>query len=249
MKQSESIAKLAAALVLAQGDLRPITKDAKNPHFGSRFASLDGIIEQVRPVLASHGLAIVQGTTTPESDANAKATAFTVETTILHESGEWVRTAVMIPLQKADPQGAGSALTYGRRYGLSAALSLATDEDDDGNNGSKPAKAQRSTKVSAPSMLVGKHKGEAISAQSVETLRGALAWCKADPKREKDFAAFVVQLETALEDKSEGGVTGPAGTSGEKTATKGTAGTSVSAAATAHPSSPSLPTTERRTNV
>lgn len=248
MKQSESIAKLAVALVAAQGELRPITKDAKNPHFNSKFASLDGIIEQVRPILASHGLAVVQGTTTPESDANAKATAFTVETTILHESGEWVRTAVMIPLQKADPQGAGSALTYGRRYGLSAALSLATDEDDDGNNGSKPAKAQRSTKASAPSMLVGKHKGEAISAQSVETLRGALTWCKADPKREKDFAAFIVQLETALEDKSEGGVTGPAGTTGVKTATNGTASTSAREAATSHPS-PSLPTTERRTNV
>ncbi len=140
MRQTTQINELAAALVKAQDELRAIAKDSTNPHFKNRYTSLDAIVESVRPVLARHGLAVVQGTTTPESDAASKVTAFTVETTILHTSGQWLSSAVIIPLAKADPQGAGGALTYGRRYGLSAALCLSTEEDDDGNQASKPAK-------------------------------------------------------------------------------------------------------------
>ena len=146
MKQSDSIAKLAAALVAAQAELRAVGMDAVNPHFKSKYASLDNIIETIRPTLAKHGLAVVQGTTTPESDASNTVRGFTVETMLVHASGEWLTSAIVMPLGKADPQGAGAALTYGRRYGLSALLSLATDEDDDGNAASKQrTTASRST--------------------------------------------------------------------------------------------------------
>lgn len=137
MKHSESIAKLAAALVAAQAELRAVGMDAVNPHFKAKYASLDNIIETIRPTLARHKLAVVQGATLPESNSEGKVTGFTVETMLVHESGEWLTSGVVMPIAKADPQGAGAAITYGRRYGLSAILSLATDEDDDGNAASK----------------------------------------------------------------------------------------------------------------
>lgn len=137
MKHSESIAKLAAALVAAQAELRAVGMDAVNPHFKARYASLDNIIETIRPTLARHSLAVVQGATLPESNAEGKVTGFTVETMLIHQSGEWLLSGVVMPLGKSDPQGAGAAITYGRRYGISALLSLATDEDDDGNRASQ----------------------------------------------------------------------------------------------------------------
>jgi hypothetical protein len=135
IRHSESIATLAAALVKAQAELPAVTKDATNPHFRNKYASLDAIVAAVQPVLAKHDLAVVQSATTP-SDGGA---ALTVETLLLHKSGEWMANSVVVPMVKIDPQGAGGALTYGRRYGLSALLSLATEEDDDGNVASRPA--------------------------------------------------------------------------------------------------------------
>src|SRR5690349_764105 len=98
MKQSPSIAQLAPALVAAQAELKAIAKDAKNPHFGSKFASLDAIIEVVRPALANHGLAVVQG------GLDSAPGFMTVETMLVHVSGEWLSGGISLPLGKADPQ-------------------------------------------------------------------------------------------------------------------------------------------------
>lgn len=126
-------AKIAAAFVAAQAELRAITKDSTNPHFKSKFASLDTIIETVRPVLAKHELALSQSCHSLENNT------LTVATWLVHSSGEHISGHTFVPLAKADPQGAGAALTYGRRFGISALLCLATDDDDDGNNASRPA--------------------------------------------------------------------------------------------------------------
>ena len=136
MRHSEGIAQLAAALASAQSELRSIAKDRTNPHFRNRYATLDAIMDTVRPVLAAHGLSVVQGVEESAGDVRG----VTVETMLLHKSGEWVASSVFMPLAKADPQGVGSAMTYGRRYGVSAMLALATDEDDDGNAGSQGGK-------------------------------------------------------------------------------------------------------------
>lgn len=153
MKHSESLAAIGAALAAAQAEMQSVAKDSTNPHFKSKFASLDTIIESMRPVLALHGLCISQSA--EPRDGNA----IVVETMVLHKSGEWLSNSVLVPLAKVDPQGAGAALTYGRRFGLSAVLCVATDEDDDGNTASRPAarRAERppvrptaSTEASAP---------------------------------------------------------------------------------------------------
>lgn len=138
MKHSESMAKLAPALVAVQADLKSITKDKVNPQFHSKYVTLDAIIENVRPILAAHGLSVLQGGF-PDMDVNASI--FGVETILLHDSGEWLSTTVEVPLAKKDSQGAGAAITYGRRYGISSLLLLATDEDDDGNTASRAPKA------------------------------------------------------------------------------------------------------------
>lgn len=146
MKQSESIAKLAAALVAVQSELRGVAKDSTNPDFRSSYTSLDAIIEKSRPVLAKNGLAIVQGATTPHTDEKSRIAAIAVETMLVHESGEWLTNTAIMPVvgrmlkgggrADVDPQAGGSALSYGRRYGIAALLCLAT-EDDDGNAASQ----------------------------------------------------------------------------------------------------------------
>lgn len=131
MRSSDSIAAIAPALVAAVGELGPVAKDATNPAFRNKYASLDSIMEQVRPVLARHGLAVVQSMTAPDT-VDGRVVGLAVETRLIHRSGEWLAGSVTLPVEKATAQGTGSALSYGRRYGLSALLGL-TAEDDDGN--------------------------------------------------------------------------------------------------------------------
>lgn len=149
MRQSETITAIAPALVKAAAELGPIAKDATNPAFRNKYATLDAIMEQVRPVLARHGLAVMQGVTHPET-VDGKVVGLAVETRLLHQSGEWLATVVTLPVEKSTAQGAGSAISYGRRYGLSAMLGL-TAEDDDGNAASTLARpAARSAPRSTP---------------------------------------------------------------------------------------------------
>jgi hypothetical protein len=132
MTHSESIAKIASAIVKAQGELNTVAKDATNPHYRSRYATLHGIVESTRDTLRKHGLAVVQ--TFGQTDG----TYIDLTTTLLHESGEWMSGILTVRPAKPDPQGIGSAATYARRYALSAILGIVTDYDDDGNIASAP---------------------------------------------------------------------------------------------------------------
>lgn len=129
-KRSETITKLAAALVKFHSEVSRIEKDSTNPHYRNKYASLDGIIDEIRPILTKNGLAVIQ---MPGGDGEK----FTMTTMLIHESGEWIESdpIVMHPV-KNDPQGIGSCTTYARRYSLAAFLSLNTGEDDDGNGSS-----------------------------------------------------------------------------------------------------------------
>lgn len=136
MNHSESIAKIAAALAAFQSEVKDPARDGENPHFRSKYVQLDGLLAAVRPILSKHGLSVMQSTGGDGQDIS-------VTTEIMHTSGEWIRTdALILKAVKADPQGAGSAVTYGRRYSLSAALGVAWDDDDDGNAASAPPKSK-----------------------------------------------------------------------------------------------------------
>lgn len=141
MRSSDSIASVAAALVKAQAEMKAVSKDRQNPHFKNHYATLDNIIDEVRPVLARHGLAVVSGAGRPYTSEAGTLLGFEVTTTLVHTSGEWIQSAAIMPLAKNDAQSSGSCMTYGRRYSLSALLSLATEDDLDGEDAVAPRQA------------------------------------------------------------------------------------------------------------
>jgi hypothetical protein len=130
VERSADIAQIAAAIVGAQADMPRVPKAAENPFFKSRYADLAGIIETAQPVLAAHGLGVVQS-----ADCDGDVAA--VETMLLHTSGEWISSRTVLKPAKPDPQGMGSAITYARRYAYMAIVGMAS-EDDDGNAATKP---------------------------------------------------------------------------------------------------------------
>jgi len=128
MKHSENISNIAAALVMAQAAMKNVHKDANNPFFKSKYATLENVIDQVKPALLANGIAYIQ---TPVTNAKEECG---VETMLLHSSGEWLLgDPFFVPVSKADAQGFGSAITYMRRYSLMAVAGLAPSDDDDGN--------------------------------------------------------------------------------------------------------------------
>ena len=137
MKHSESIKQIAAALAAFQSEVKDPTRNGENPHFKSKYVQLDGLLAAVRPILANHGLSLMQST-------GGDGVNISVSTLIMHTSGEWIETEpLVLKAQQATPQGAGSACTYGRRFSLSAALGVAWDDDDDGNAASAPKPAPK----------------------------------------------------------------------------------------------------------
>lgn len=138
MKQSESISKLAQALVNAQGELRHAKENAVNPHFKNNYADLSSVIDAIRPAFTKFGLAFVQFETFEAPNI------VSVETVLMHQSGEFISEKSGCLAPKSDPQGIGSAITYLRRYSL-AALAGITQADDDGNeqSGQKPEQSKQ----------------------------------------------------------------------------------------------------------
>lgn len=124
MKTSDSILKLAPALLRAQKAITFAVKDQENPHFHSFFAGLPSVIDTAKPALNEAGISFIQ---TP-SPSEAGKLALT--TRLIHESGEWLEDTAVCPLPKDDPQGYGSAMTYLRRYSLASVIGIYQDDDD-----------------------------------------------------------------------------------------------------------------------
>jgi hypothetical protein len=121
MKTSESIKEIAVALHKFHGLMGKVGKDAVNPHFKNKYASLSNIIEATTPHLNAVGLSIIQ---LPCESG--------LETMLLHTSGEYISSVSLTPCKDAsNPQALGSALTYAKRYSYAGALNLNIDEDDD----------------------------------------------------------------------------------------------------------------------
>lgn len=128
--------EIAKAMVNAQGRMAGVRKNATNPAFRSTYADLAAVVEAVIPALQEAGIAVIQGAA---SSFDSAGVVVTVETMLLHTSGQWLKSELGLHPTKADPQGIGSAITYGRRYLLLAMCGVAP-EDDDGNAASgKPA--------------------------------------------------------------------------------------------------------------
>lgn len=142
MNSSESLDKLAQALVKAHGEMPVIPMDGTNPYFKSKYATLGSVISKTRPILAKHGLAVMQMVV-----SDNEGIAVGVKTILMHESGQWIEDSAKVRLgfEKNAPQEAGAIISYIRRYALSALLNIYSDEDIDGSS-----KEQRDDKKQEP---------------------------------------------------------------------------------------------------
>ncbi|MDH4327463.1 MAG: ERF family protein [Nitrospira sp.] len=130
--QSSTIAELAKAIAKAQSELKPVKKETINPFYGKKYADLASVWEALAPFHAN-GIAITQMPYPPEREGFIGIT-----TQLSHISGEWIAGQLELPIGKPDAQGAGSAITYARRYALGCMTGVVTEEDDDGNTASQP---------------------------------------------------------------------------------------------------------------
>jgi hypothetical protein len=135
--------ELIKALIAAKSEFQAIPKDKVNPHYKSKYSTLDAVLGAVEPALAKHGLVLTH---------QADGEKFT--TTLYHESGQFLSTSLPLP-SFADPQKMGSWISYARRYSITGLLSVCSDEDDDGNQAaqksptSSPATSTRSANYQA----------------------------------------------------------------------------------------------------
>ncbi len=126
--RSEHINELTNALAIAQAEIKNPTKDSANPFFKSKYADLATIWDAVRQPLTKQGLAFMQ---LPSSDGPKVM----VTGILSHKSGQFIESTLTMTAKDSTPQAIGSALTYARRYQLSAMCGVAPqDEDDDGNH-------------------------------------------------------------------------------------------------------------------
>jgi hypothetical protein len=142
MKMSESIAEIAKALGKFQTEVKQPEKDGNNPHFKSKYVTLDGTVKAIHECAPKHGLSYIQSPIMAESGVGVK-------TLLMHTSGEFIEfEPFILPMDKKTAQGAGSAITYARRYSLSAAFGIVSDVDDDGNEATQPNGSGQSRQAS-----------------------------------------------------------------------------------------------------
>ena len=141
---SESTKALAKALIQVQRQLQPAAKDARNPFCGNNYASLNSVMDTCRAALLTNGILLTQ------IPVPSDGSHMSLETRLTHaESGEWISGTMVMPLAKNDPQTFGSAITYARRYSLSAMLGIVTEDDDDAEQ-AMPRQPERPNKTPSP---------------------------------------------------------------------------------------------------
>lgn len=116
---------IVEAMSAVMGEIQDPALDAVNPHFKSKYASLPAVLKAIRPLASKHGLSVVQ-----------LIDGSTVQTKVYHSSGGEITSVVQLPPTQS-MQNLGSAITYARRYALTAIFAICGDEDDDGNEASK----------------------------------------------------------------------------------------------------------------
>lgn len=210
---SDAQATLFAALAKVQNNMPVIGKNRSYPGPGGRqihYADINDILRTVLPILSEHGLAIYQGV----EDGR-------LVTHIVHEKGGHIHDGGL-PIPSGKPQDIGSSLTYMRRYGLSAMLGIASDEDTDAQGVEKEAKANDDAASDAflrsQDALLGATGVTTIEeAQGLKNEDAVLAfrdlgaqwerttkstdWRDMNPRERKELSEFKDALKNALERK------------------------------------------------
>ena len=138
MQKSESIKHIAAALNKAQAEMSGAKKGANNPFFKSKYADMNSVVDAVRIPFCNNGLSYSQFPTMQDNKVG-------VETILMHESGEWMSDILVLPMVKQDPQAAGSAITYAKRYALQSIAGIPSEDDDGNAASSQKAPAKQSS--------------------------------------------------------------------------------------------------------
>ena len=148
MKKSENISELSKALSKFQQEVKQPLKDKDNPFFRSKYVPLENVVEAITNTAPKHGLSFTQWALNDDSGRVGVATL------LLHESGEYIEfDPVFMNADKNTAQGAGSLMTYLKRYSLSAVFGITSDEDDDGNSASQNNKPQSNNKMASDKQL------------------------------------------------------------------------------------------------
>jgi hypothetical protein len=173
-ESSEQFNDLAAALAAAQLNMGGAKKTSANPHFKSKYADLSEVWDACHAALNSNGIAVVQTPVPGDGELG-------IRTLLVHSGGQWMACTVMIPVAKSDAHGIGSALTYARRYGLSAMVGVCP-EDDDGNGAAKSVDARDKLRTDTlPGLQAAAMNGmQALSTAWSQLTREQQAACKAD---------------------------------------------------------------------
>jgi len=146
------------AILAVQSQIGTLQKNAINPHFKSKYISLEHLVEAVQPLLSAEGLIWV---CRPSSDNEGRPSL--VYSLTHAESSDSVNGEMPLLLEKQNAQGLGSAITYARRYALCAVLNIVADVDDDGEKAAKQKPAAKKPATLAD-QLRGKKKGAEIKA-------------------------------------------------------------------------------------
>lgn len=123
---TDQINELAKALSAAQGAFQNPLKDGKNPHFNSRYATLDALQDATRSVLSQNGLCVTQ---LPQPGPEG----WELHTMLIHTSGQSITSRLPLMAFSKGAQAAGSEITYMRRYAYASILNITAEEDDDAN--------------------------------------------------------------------------------------------------------------------
>lgn len=125
METTQTITKVATALLAAQKEMGSAKKGAVNPFFKSKYADLGSVMEACKDALNNHGISVLQPIGITENGGEY------VETILLHESGEYLVSKMKLAVAKAaDPQSQGKAISYARRYALQSMVFIPAEDDD-----------------------------------------------------------------------------------------------------------------------
>ncbi len=129
--------------------------DKNNPFTKSKFASLGQLLATVKPVLNANGFLVKQfsGTVRTHGPQTKRWYSKPIITLITHvESGQWEAIVVDLPVETT-VYSYGSAMTFGKRYGLQSYLGIATTDDDGAATIQKRLDEQHNAKVSENAIL------------------------------------------------------------------------------------------------
>lgn len=167
MNKSESINELAVALAKAQGEIENADKNKVNPHLKSKYADLSEVLNTVRPVLSKFGLSVIQS---PSFSSNIVS----VETMLLHSSGQFISDSCSCPVAKQDAQGIGAAITYLRRYSLAAFVGISQEDDDGGKQPQQQPAPSQQQPQQKPKLDDEKFKSACVKASGNPDLKNKL---------------------------------------------------------------------------